>query len=66
MFVLISLKLFVFLGPQLIISVYGLDTFGNDVVRGYGLCHIPIVSGQSTEQLVFFNITLRFNIISVT
>lgn len=41
------------LGPQLIISVYGLDTFGNDVVRGYGVCHLPIVNGESSEQLVF-------------
>nr|CAD7257203.1 unnamed protein product [Timema shepardi] len=32
--------------PQLIISVYGLDVFGNDVVRGYGLCHLPISPGQ--------------------
>jgi hypothetical protein len=41
------------LGPQLIISVYGLDTFGNDVVRGYGVCHLPIVIGESSEKLVF-------------
>nr|CAD7392222.1 unnamed protein product [Timema cristinae] len=32
--------------PQMIISVYGLDVFGNDVVRGYGLCHLPISPGQ--------------------
>jgi B9 domain-containing protein 1 len=41
---------FPFLGPQLIISVYGLDTFGNDVVRGYGVCHLPVVNGQSSEE----------------
>jgi hypothetical protein len=34
-----------FVGPQLVVSVYGLDTFGNDVVRGYGLCHLPISAG---------------------
>ncbi|CAB4055082.1 B9D1 [Lepeophtheirus salmonis] len=28
--------------PQLVVSVYGLDTFGNDVVRGYGGIHVPI------------------------
>lgn len=34
------------LGPQLIISGYGLDAFGNDVVRGYGTTHIPITPGR--------------------
>lgn len=42
-----------FLGPQLIVSVYGLDTFGNDVVRGYGVCHLPVMTGQSSQKLVF-------------
>jgi len=46
-------KPFSFAGPQLIVSVYGLDAFGNDVVRGYGVCHVPVVGGQSTERLVF-------------
>ncbi|XP_049815551.1 B9 domain-containing protein 1 isoform X2 [Schistocerca nitens] len=32
--------------PQLVISVYGLDLFGNDIVRGYGLCHLPIAPGH--------------------
>uniref|UniRef100_A0A2H8THY3 B9 domain-containing protein 1 n=1 Tax=Melanaphis sacchari TaxID=742174 RepID=A0A2H8THY3_9HEMI len=40
--------------PQLIISVYGLDTFGNDVVRGYGVCHLPVVNGQSSEEMIMF------------
>ena len=30
--------------PQLVVSVYGLDGLGNDVVRGYGAVHIPLVS----------------------
>jgi len=34
------------LGPQLVISGYGLDSFGNDVVRGYGTTHIPISPGR--------------------
>nr|CAD7441913.1 unnamed protein product [Timema bartmani] len=38
--------------PQLIISVYGLDVFGNDVVRGYGLCHLPISPGQYKKTQV--------------
>lgn len=39
--------IFVFPGPQLVVSVYGLDVFGNDVVRGYGATHIPFTPGQS-------------------
>ncbi|XP_045076218.1 B9 domain-containing protein 1-like [Coregonus clupeaformis] len=30
--------------PQIVVSVYGPDTFGNDVVRGYGATHIPLHS----------------------
>jgi B9 domain-containing protein 1 len=33
--------------PQLVISVYGLDSFGNDVVRGYGAVHVPISAGSN-------------------
>ncbi|XP_069697882.1 B9 domain-containing protein 1 [Periplaneta americana] len=40
--------------PQLVVSVYGLDTFGNDVVRGYGLCHLPIASGVYKKTLAMF------------
>ena len=28
--------------PQLVVSVYGLDGLGNDVVRGYGAIHVPL------------------------
>lgn len=31
------------------LSVYGPDVFGNDVVRGYGATHIPITPGQSVS-----------------
>ena len=34
-----------FTGPQLIVHAYGIDFLGNDVVRGYGVCHIPITPG---------------------
>ncbi|KAI8854760.1 B9 domain-containing protein 1 [Chytridium lagenaria] len=34
--------------PQLIVSVYGLDEFGRDVVRGYGSIRLPIISGKHT------------------
>lgn len=41
----------IFPGPQLVLSVYGPDVFGNDVVRGYGATHIPITPGQSVLAL---------------
>lgn len=34
------------LGPQLVLSCYGLDAFGHDVVRGYGAVHVPISPGR--------------------
>ncbi|CAJ0915141.1 unnamed protein product [Ranitomeya imitator] len=32
--------------PQIVISVYGPDAFGNDVVRGYGAVHLPFTPGR--------------------
>lgn len=36
----------------MILSVYGPDVFGNDVVRGYGVCHVPITTGQCRKRYV--------------
>ncbi|NWT73511.1 B9D1 protein, partial [Prunella himalayana] len=33
-------------GPQIVLSVYGPDFFGHDVVRGYGAVHVPFVPGS--------------------
>ena len=33
-------------GPQVVIHAYGPDVFGNDVVRGYAVCHVPITPGR--------------------
>ncbi len=33
-------------GPQIVVSVYGLNTFGRDEVRGYGATHLPITPGR--------------------
>lgn len=35
-----------FEGPQLIVHAYGIDAFGTDVVRGYGVTHVPITPGR--------------------
>ncbi|XP_075998875.1 B9 domain-containing protein 1 [Genypterus blacodes] len=40
--------------PQIVVSVYGPDTFGNDVVRGYGATHIPFTPGQHTRTIPMF------------
>lgn len=33
-------------GPQIVVSVYGLNILGRDEVRGYGAIHLPITPGQ--------------------
>ncbi|CAG02687.1 unnamed protein product, partial [Tetraodon nigroviridis] len=38
----------------LVLSVYGPDVFGNDVVRGYGATHIPITPGHHTRIIPMF------------
>ncbi|CAI9735167.1 Hypothetical predicted protein [Octopus vulgaris] len=40
--------------PRIVVHAYGLDTFGNDVVRGYGMCHVPIIPGRHTCCLPMF------------
>ncbi|CAF1017520.1 unnamed protein product [Adineta steineri] len=40
--------------PQLVISGYGLDSFGNDIVRGYGTTHIPISPGRHRIRIPLF------------
>ena len=35
--------------PQLVVSVYGLDSLGNDVVRGYGSIHVPLSAGSNYQ-----------------
>ncbi|NWX88793.1 B9D1 protein, partial [Nothoprocta ornata] len=41
-------------GPQIVLSVYGPDAFGNDVVRGYGAVHVPIEPGRHIRTLPMF------------
>ena len=33
-------------GPQIVVSVYGLNVFRRDEVRGYGAVHVPITPGR--------------------
>ncbi len=32
--------------PQLVVSVYGLDYLGRDVIKGYGCMHLPTCAGR--------------------
>jgi len=40
--------------PQLVISCYGTDLFGRDVIRGYGTTYLPITPGQHTLRVPMF------------
>ncbi|XP_025909884.1 B9 domain-containing protein 1 [Nothoprocta perdicaria] len=40
--------------PQIVLSVYGPDVFGHDVVRGYGAVHVPIEPGRHIRTLPMF------------
>jgi B9 domain-containing protein 1 len=40
--------------PRLVVSVFGIDGLGRDVVRGYGSLHIPTYSGKHPRTLRMF------------
>ncbi|XP_064080437.1 B9 domain-containing protein 1-like [Macrobrachium nipponense] len=40
--------------PQLVLSVYGNDIFGNDTIIGYAACHLPITPGIHKRRLTTF------------
>ncbi|XP_039256641.1 B9 domain-containing protein 1-like [Styela clava] len=40
--------------PQLVVSCYGPDAFGQDVVRGYGATHVPIAPGKHSRIIPMF------------
>ncbi|XP_055934763.1 B9 domain-containing protein 1-like [Argiope bruennichi] len=40
--------------PQLVVSMYGIDFFGNDIVRGYGSVHVPISAGRHKRRIAMF------------
>ena len=39
---------------QVVISVYGLDSLGRDVVRGYGTVPLPVSPGMHTRRVAVF------------
>ena len=40
--------------PRLALSVYGIDFFGRDVIRGYGSALVPLSSGQHEIEVTMF------------
>merc|ERR1711915_40047 len=40
--------------PQIVVSAYGYDIFGHDVVRGYGAVHLPLSSGSHLLKIPMF------------
>ena len=40
--------------PQLILTVYEIDSLGRDVIRGYGCIHLPIVAGQHARKVPLY------------
>lgn len=42
-------------GPQIVISVYGLNSFGRDEVRGNGAIHLPIAPGRCDALIAVLN-----------
>ncbi|XP_059475913.1 B9 domain-containing protein 1-like isoform X2 [Neocloeon triangulifer] len=40
--------------PKIVVSVYGTDTFGNDVVRGYAWSFVPLESTSCTISMPAF------------
>lgn len=37
--------------PQIIVSVFGTDAFGRDVIKGYGCVHLPTAAGRYNLKL---------------
>lgn len=40
--------------PRIAISVYGLDYFGRDIIRGYGSALVPLQPGSHTVEVQMF------------
>uniref|UniRef100_A0A914DJK4 B9 domain-containing protein 1 n=1 Tax=Acrobeloides nanus TaxID=290746 RepID=A0A914DJK4_9BILA len=40
--------------PQIVVCCYGHDSFGNDVIRGYGAAYLPTVSGRAKRSMAIF------------
>jgi B9 domain-containing protein 1 len=41
-------------GPQLVLSCYGKDVFGHDIIRGYAVVHLPMKPGRQKLRIPLF------------
>jgi B9 domain-containing protein 1 len=51
--------------PQVVVSVYGVDWLGNDVIVGYGSTRLPTKAGRY-ESLFFLFLCLASNSLSLS
>uniref|UniRef100_A0A7S0QX76 B9 domain-containing protein 1 n=1 Tax=Pyramimonas obovata TaxID=1411642 RepID=A0A7S0QX76_9CHLO len=40
--------------PQLVLSVFEVDRFGRDVIKGYGCVHLPIAAGRHVRKVQLY------------
>ena len=40
--------------PQIVLAVYGLNSFGNDKIVGYGAVHLPVKAGKHQLRVPLF------------
>ncbi|OQR82479.1 hypothetical protein ACHHYP_15963 [Achlya hypogyna] len=40
--------------PRLVLSVYGMDALGRDVIRGYGSVLVPVAAGKHVKRVPLF------------
>jgi B9 domain-containing protein 1 len=40
--------------PQIVFSVHGMNAFGSDVIRGYGVIHVPPIPGSHSLSVPLF------------
>lgn len=40
--------------PQLVMSFYGQDLFGHDIIKGYAVTHLPTVPGRTKRSIPVF------------
>ena len=45
--------------PRIVVSVFGMDTFGRDVPVGYGSTMLPVSTGQCTRRVPMFKPVLQ-------
>jgi hypothetical protein len=49
--------------PQAVVSVYGVDALGRDVIQGYGCIHLPTCAGRWVRtQAAAVDVAVQMNV----